>query len=251
METTSYTIMHRAAQYLATVAKSFIHAKEDDSHTNLGWNPEDGSLRTHPIDENSLCFVLHYPSFSLGWEDSSGQLDVLALNNMTHQEVLHWIQATASKLGLGNYAFDLHYELPFDALTPVYRYVMPTSEEIQRLIKIRGLGNAAILGAAKQLGMNLSPRIWPHHFDTGILIQLETPRAIGVGMGVPDKLVDDFYFYVSGYHGHNYIDNTSFPETKYGKKHSDWWKGYAMQLAETNLKEATQFLEEAIQYYRY
>ena len=42
---------HWAAQYLATAAKSFIPAKEDDSHTNLGYDHENALLYTHPMSE--------------------------------------------------------------------------------------------------------------------------------------------------------------------------------------------------------
>ncbi|MEM1139447.1 MAG: hypothetical protein AAGH45_06145, partial [Pseudomonadota bacterium] len=61
------------------------------------------------------------------------------------------------------------------------------------------LNNAA--DHASHLEPGPSPvRIWPHHFDTAIYIQLTTSTAedapgIGAGLAVPDALYGEFYFY--------------------------------------------------------
>ncbi|MEM6380925.1 MAG: hypothetical protein AAF705_22325, partial [Bacteroidota bacterium] len=54
---------HIAAQYLTTVAISFLEKKDDDSHTNLGW--KNGGLHTHPLSSANCTLTLDYSSFSL------------------------------------------------------------------------------------------------------------------------------------------------------------------------------------------
>lgn len=41
--------MHLAAQYLAAAGISFVAKEDDDSHTNLGFSAETGSMTTHPL----------------------------------------------------------------------------------------------------------------------------------------------------------------------------------------------------------
>ncbi len=63
--------VHLAAQYLATANKSFVVPKSDDSHTNLGFDPEKGTLKTHPLSQNGTFLVFNYQDFSLEWESTS------------------------------------------------------------------------------------------------------------------------------------------------------------------------------------
>ena len=59
-------------------------------------------------------------------------------------------------------------------------------------------------------------RIWPHHFDTGCLGYFDTKKNVSVGLGlaIPDKNVDDWYFYASGYHGEEPIQTEMFEPLK-------------------------------------
>jgi hypothetical protein len=44
---------HHAVQWLARAARSFIPAKPDDSHTNLGWDDALDGFATHPLKDGA------------------------------------------------------------------------------------------------------------------------------------------------------------------------------------------------------
>lgn len=242
--------MHRAAQYLATAAKSFIPPKPDDSHTNLGWDPQSRSISTHGLNDQGLILSLQLSNFQLQWIQINSILETLDLDGQTHREIKGWLSKSAVEIGLSSpYKYELHYEIPY-MLTNDYQFQKPDDKEIDGLIAVRTLALEAMNHAAVELGYDLTPRIWPHHFDTGYLIEMDEGRAIGVGMGIPDRLIDDFYFYVSGYQGHAYIDNKDMPEPSIGQKYTDWWKGYAVAASGMSEQLTSQFLLESIQIYQ-
>ena len=69
---------HIAAQYLTTVAISFLDKKDDDSHTNLGW--KEGALHTRSLSEDNCIFSLDYESFTLIWSNDVGYKNSLELD---------------------------------------------------------------------------------------------------------------------------------------------------------------------------
>ena len=250
MDHKAYTVLHRAVQYLATAAKSYVPSRPDDSHTNLGWNGQAMAFSTHDLDDTGVSLQFQVPSFQLQWVRDHHLLAGFDLDGHTHTEIVAWITESAPSVGLpANYTFDLHYEISYP-LTPGYRFEKPEAEVLARLVELRSRGSTVLIGASIGLNLGLKPRVWPHHFDTGYLIELDEGRAIGVGMAVPDKLIDDFYLYISGYQGHSYIDNSGMPEIALGKKYDDWWKGYAMPMPSDGQKNEISFLMESIRAYK-
>lgn len=245
-----HTIAHRAVQYLATAAKSFLPAKADDSHTNMAWDAESNSFETHKLNDQGVKLQLQLPAFRLQWTKGETVLEGLNLHRCTHRQVLSWMGSSAASMRLvGNYAYQLHYEIPYP-LADDYVFEKPQQQALDRLAAIRTKRSTALKAASEALGLNLEPRVWPHHFDTGYLIELDQGRAIGVGMAVPDKLVNQHYLYVSGYKGHDYLDNSQLPDNLLGKKYTDWWKGYAAPIIELDAAQAQDFLVTAITAYK-
>ena len=83
--------MHLAAQYLAAAGISFLEKRDDDSHTNLGFDTDNGTLSTHILSKNEDRLVLNYQKFTLDWISLSGSTS-FRLDGATHQQVVKWIQ---------------------------------------------------------------------------------------------------------------------------------------------------------------
>ncbi|OUS00410.1 hypothetical protein A9Q86_10590 [Flavobacteriales bacterium 33_180_T64] len=239
--------MHIAAQYLATSAISFITKEDDDSHTNLGWINR--TLETHPFI-NGDKLGLNYEHFSLEWIHSDGNKEHLFLNNVTHKEVIDWIALMSIDNHIEKvYSYLMHYDLPYKKISDTFRFKLTSQNDLNQLIKKRDLAQHVI---SKVLTSNnyISPiRIWPHHFDTGAFVNINKKLSIGIGMAIPDSLIDDFYFYISGYNNHKPI-NLELPkninkETYY----TNGWQGFAIPISESDEDSIIDFCQVAINLY--
>lgn len=239
--------MHLAAQYLATAAISFIPKKDDDSHTNLGWRNH--VLETHEFP-NGDKLGLNYENFSLEWIHQNGNKEHLLLNHTTHKTVKDWISETSINNGIKKpYDYNLHYDLPYDPITDSTRIELTNQSDLNALIKHRDLAQNVISSILKSNTYESPIRIWPHHFDTGGFVTINSKLSIGLGMATPDALIHDFYFYVSGYNGHDPIDielsNNIHKETYY----NNGWQGFAMPISELDEQSAIDFCQVAINTY--
>ncbi|WP_298900275.1 hypothetical protein [uncultured Psychroserpens sp.] len=239
--------MHLAAQYLATAAISFIPKKDDDSHTNLGW--VNHALETHPFP-NGDKLGLNYEHFSLEWKYSNGNTEHLLLNNLKHKEIVEWISQMAAKNDLRNsYAYNLHYELPYPPISETTSFAITNQNELNHLIKNRDLAQYVISNVLEANHYKSPIRIWPHHFDTGAFINVTEKRSIGLGMATPDTIINDYYFYISGYNGHQPIDVTITNSSTKKTYYNDGWQGFAMSISELDKSSAIDFCQTAINTY--
>jgi hypothetical protein len=102
-------------------------------------------------------------------------------------------------------------------------------------------------------------RIWPHHFDDGLLINLKrddegVTSLVSMGLAMPDKYYNQPYFYVNAWSKEG-INYSKLPPLKSkGEWHVDEWYGQVLKAEDfacyTNSSEqeetCRQFLEEAI-----
>ena len=238
--------MHLAAQYLATSAISFIPKKEDDSHTNLGW--VNHTLETHHFP-NGDKLRLNYNLFSLEWIHRDGHTEHLFLNNQTHKTTIEWLSQVSTRSQLvQKYAYDKHYQLPYDPISEDTRFKIPQQDELNQMIKVRDLAQSVISNVLDTNNYKSAIRIWPHHFDTGAFINITNELSIGLGMAIPDSIINDYYFYISGYNGHKPIKievNSSNNKTYY----DNGWQGFAMPASDLNHASAIDFCQTAINSY--
>ncbi|MDC8006323.1 hypothetical protein POV27_19875 [Aureisphaera galaxeae] len=243
-------IMHRAAQYLATAAISFLEKKEDDSHTNLGWIDSLPGLVTHPLTAEGDMLALNYETFSLEWRKGDSSIHTLWLEGKTHDEVIEWIAEISKQQVLQKaYEYALHYDLPYPVITDDYTYSMGNPERLKGLVQNRTRVNHALVRTLAANGLTSDVRIWPHHFDSGGFAMANETLGIGLGMAVPDSMIDDFYLYVSGYHGHDFVDTTSFEPLSTGTVYSEGWKGIALPVQGLSEEDMLSFFNEAISRY--
>ncbi|WP_299228311.1 hypothetical protein [uncultured Psychroserpens sp.] len=240
--------MHLVAQYLATSAISFIEKKDDDSHTNLGWMAH--KLETHKF-LNGGKLSLSYDDFSLVWTHDNGEKEQYFLNEKNHKQITDWITQISKNSGLEkSYRYDLHYELPYDKVENSTLFRLTDQNRLNQLIGYRNLAQKVLKTILESNKFASTIRIWPHHFDTGAFVNVTDDLSIGLGMAMPDSLMNDFYFYVSGYHGDDAVIVKQPYSLSNGNYYNDDWKGFALSLK--NIKKATaiRFCQEAIDIYK-
>lgn len=242
--------LHLAAQYLATTAKSFLKPESDDSHTNLGFSTKTKSLQTWPLNHSGTQLALNYENFTLEWK--SGRLNVFSLHGKTHQQVLDWLteMAKASRFEKP-YTYDLHYDLPY-GMTETDTFQLSNPTQVQELIQLRSLAQEVLISFLEEAGFESTVRIWPHHFDTGAFFTFDNNagKAVGLGLSIADSLVDGYYFYISGYIGHDGLDTSSFDALSSGKWINDGFKGAVLSATGVSKEQAFQFFKESFSAYK-
>lgn len=242
--------MHLAAQYLAAAAISFVPKKADDSHTNLGFLRETGSLSTRPLADSGEVLALNYTDFSLEWHDQNSRAS-LALEGQTHHDVLNWINRNLSNSKIEKpYTYQFHYDLPYQ-ITSDFTFCLD-AKRLQELMDLRTLADSMIQSFLSDHQLSSQIRIWPHHFDTGALAQLggDTGLSVGLGLATPDTMLDDHYFYISGYRGHNALSTSSFTELAYGKWYNNTFKGAVLPATGVGQKKVSSFFSETFEAYK-
>ena len=243
--------LHLAVQYLATAAKSFCQSKDDDSHTSLGWNSDEKRLETHDLNAEGLRFALNYIEYSLDViHPKSGLGASYPLGGAKHHDLMNWISREAKFAGIEKeYQFDLHYEIPhLNMLTDDFRFPASDLAQLNQLAQMRWLANKS-LDMAKSSFVEVSDvRIWPHHFDTGMIGYFDKSKKVSVGLGlaIPDENVDDWYFYLSGYHDNEPIKTDGFKSLKNGEWRSGKWNAAVLKASGKSLPIVSSFINEAL-----
>lgn len=245
--------MHQAAQYIAAAGKSFLDQLPDDSHTNMRWDPNASALVGRPLDEaKEISLALNYASYSLEFVDT--HVDVLAslyLGGSRHDAILFWIQEQADVLGIaGDFDFDLHYELPYPAMEMDMVFPEEDNNELELLSEILTHAQNAMQTVLDPIAAAQEIRVWPHHFDlasmiiTGVEGNMIT-SSIGLGLAVPDPMVDDFYLYTSAWKRDG-ISLDNMPTLSMGTWKSPDWNGAVLPATELTESQMVTFFQETI-----
>ncbi|KKN92654.1 hypothetical protein LCGC14_0205880 [marine sediment metagenome] len=239
--------MHLAAQYLAAAGISFVEKKTDDSHTNLGWSIGKQRLETHPLSTDGDVLTLNYNTFSLEWNSPENNAS-FALDGKTHQQVLEWLASSADSFLGKKYTYDFHYDLPY-SIDDSFTFKLDALK-LKELADLRSLTQSSLEKTLAVNGLESDIRIWPHHFDSGAYVIISDDLAIGFGLAVPDTMINEHYFYISGYKGHDGIETSSFDSLSLGEWKNEGFKGAVLPATKIKEEQAIQFFTEAINIYK-
>ncbi|MFC4635074.1 hypothetical protein ACFO3O_14225 [Dokdonia ponticola] len=242
--------MHIAAQYLAAANMSFLKKKEDDSHTNLGFDISTLSLETYELSPNEDKLSLHYNDFSLEWSSQKGNTK-LSLDGKKHHAILEWLQELSKAHLSKEYMYEFHYDLPY-SIEDIHMFTLTDPSELDHLAHLRALAQNTIAHVVASYHLDSPIRIWPHHFDTGAYASLDDDSgiSIGIGLAIPDSISETHYFYISGYNDQGSFVPPSSEELSMGKWLDQDFKGAVLPATGLLESEAIQFFKEAIHQYR-
>lgn len=240
--------LHMAAQYLAAAGISFLNKESDDSHTNLGFNTDSGTLSTHALSNDGDRLSLNYKKFMLDWNSNKGTIS-FRLDGATHKEILKWVSEVSHAFLNSEYQYKFHYELPY-SVTDDYMFKLIDMGEMQNLMHLRILVQFALERIQHDNSFSSPIRVWPHHFDTGIFESLPSSDVqLGMGLAIPDSICNEHYLYISGYRNNKPIETGRFKELNLGDWRNDEFKGAILPAHNLIESEAVQFFQEAINSY--
>lgn len=246
---------HYAAQWLARVARNFVPAAADDSHSALSWNAEHQALVTQPIEgsKGPFCFGLKVADLALVVITDHANTPV-PLQDHTETQVEAWIRASLLEQGVDrdkalNFP-PLPYDLPDHAISDSGKYGEGLNEAALGELAAWFDGAASLFAAGPGKEAGASPvRLWPHHFDIATLISLddvggENGRSVGVGLSPGDESYGAPYFYISPW---PYPDPDALSDLSAGRWHTEGFTAAILEASDiTGGADAGAFLEEAV-----
>lgn len=259
--------LHLAAQLLATLSRTLLPKKDDDSHTNMEWAPQRNALISNWILEQEVFrLALLFPDFTLEWwnHDNDPVLQ-LPLQEQTIPSAMQWIVATLQEtfgVPMSINRLESNFTLPPN-LSDSDEDFKKTSRAVRQMVADYYNNGNIILKYFAQLFTHASPvRTWPHHFDIGSYIPVkfdkkgEAIASIGIGLAIPDEYVNDFYFYVNHWSKAGDVEGAPLPDLPGGGYwNTKDWTGAVLKM-ESLLTEkealaqaqcAKAFLEKGIQ----
>jgi hypothetical protein len=197
--------LHQAAQLLAALGISYLERKEDDSHTNMGWNISLQSLQSHDFGpQNKLRLLLNFPELQYRFYDDK-QMEVFTLHGKKEADAVNWIKNILEQknMDISRFTMKKHYEIPVTAQGRGQAYDLSDKYAFKKLSSHFDIAQKILTGIAKEYKNTSTVRCWPHHFDLGMLITLQDNKdaqqmkSIGIGLSPGDSSYDQPYYYVS------------------------------------------------------
>lgn len=218
--------LHHLAQFLSAFGSSYLPKQEDHSETNLGWDIAKSSLVSRTFKD--IQIELEYPGVML-FIIHKGKKHAYDPLGATLNDTDRWIRESLSELGLdpGKYS----REMGFTITTPEDVFISLDNDDEKILLQLteeRNIAQKALLTIQEEFAMPSSEiRIWPHHFDTGMLAYPDkgnSGKGFSLGYAPADDLSPVPYYYASAW-SELEIDYQNLPELSVGKWESGRWKG--------------------------
>lgn len=247
--------IHQLSQILAKFNRAYVSRKPDDSHTNLAFDAIGSRILGRWVNTRSAQLILSLDLENFQFEIFDNRwkaLQSVSIEGKTQEEIESCLEQFLPGLGLDATLF----KTPLHSDIPEYEFLGSTNtrwskNEFLVWKKYRLLANQACQLLLDHLQMQGEVRIWPHHFDTGIYVEPNEKLGIGFGLAMQDAMVDEPYFYISGYrlNGSN-INYQNKPELKSGKWITNkYWNGAVLKLPEATTDSISVFIKKISEWF--
>lgn len=238
-------VIHWAAQVVSAAGNGRLPARNDSSHTNLGWSHDLDALVTHPlthqpggVDEGDVVAGIVPGSLELFVARGGSAVANEPLRGKTLKEGLEWLkQALDAELERPAELVPPEHDMPEHPLGAGAVFPAPESAAYGEVAQWFHLAHHLLSEvAAHNRDRAPAPRCWPHHFDIATLITIEAhddaekAKSVGIGMTPGDDSYAQPYFYVTAW---PYPQKTTLPELRHGKWHTEGWMGAVLTATET------------------
>ena len=239
--------LHFLSQIITKANRTFVPRKEDDSHTNLFFDPLGNRITGRWINAktNKILFALNFETQAVEIIDETckRQASITTINKHI-EEIEQKIENRLPDFGLNPEGFDapLHFEIPsYDFAKEPIAKIEPVG--MSQWKQFRQLANQACFELMGYIQSWAEVRIWPHHFDTGVyIVPIENKLGIGFGLAMEDSIAESAYFYLAGYPLKGEINYKDLPQSdSWQWKIHENWKGAALTLKTlSNLNQTEQ-----------
>jgi hypothetical protein len=250
-------LLHQISQLIAKINKAYLPSKSDDSHTNLYFDELGKRITGRWFSGSEGSYLVVFDLFAWDYQILDETLSVV--DRISHigkkiDQVEVELRDKLKDLGLSvNKLLEpLHFEIPEYPFVDSFLNP-PKDRDLEFWSQIRGLANRACFQFLGHIQKKEETRIWPHHFDTGVYVEINKEVGIGFGLAMADTMVPSPYFYLSGYDLKN--KSWNWPEVK-KLRVGNWiitehWKGAVLPVQETVLEEEEifKFTKDSLTWY--
>lgn len=227
--------LHFLSQIIAKANRSYVPSKPDDSHTNLYFDTLDSRIVGRWINngKDQLLLTLNLSTYELEWLNSHKE-PVLTVSTLgkTMTEVENEMDSRLGDLNLKPQGFKdpLHFKIPdysfanepISEIDDIHLRVWKSFRQLANRLSFLVMGDVQIVGEV---------RIWPHHFDTSMYVELGQNLGLGFGLAMKDEMIEHPYFYMTGRRIHGQLKYENLPEMEAGRwEMNDKWKGSVLPL---------------------
>ncbi len=215
--------IHWLSQIIAKANRTYVIAKKDDSHTSLYYDSIGKRILGRWIEtpEGEVILALNLNSLHLEWLDKKHNIlyEVPVLNiNAAQLEKSVSAYLHSIKMNVENFFKPMHFEIPDYKIDKILESDI-SDAGLKSWMFFRTLANQACQSISGYLQSEGETRIWPHHFDTGIYLQIKENLGLGFGLATEDSMIGQPYFYLSGYQ-----DKTILVYNNLGKLSAGRWQ---------------------------
>ncbi|MGB0390581.1 MAG: hypothetical protein ACPGD5_03370 [Salibacteraceae bacterium] len=229
--------LHWLSQVIAKANRTFVPAKEDDSHTNLYFDAIDFRIVGRWIETPKGKIILSFNMINQSFEWQSDQkvlIQSVETIGKTITEIEDELQDGLKILGTENSNFSekMHYEIPvYGFENDAIKELEP--EDLKEWATNRRMANMVCKELLDYLHIDSEIRIWPHHFDTGFYSSINPNMSIGFGWAMQDEMAGAPYFYMSGYPATGEIYYSETKELVTGRwEIGENWKGAILPVSD-------------------
>ncbi len=200
--------LHWAVQPVMAFADSALERLPDDSQANLGWR-EDLEAMVGRQRPDGLSAGLRIPDMTLMVFDEGGAIaESVSLEGQTIDSAVSWLDEVVAARSGGPPERPIRirdYEMPAHPVAEGAAFVLDDPPAFAELARWFTNGNLVLKELTSSDRGWAEVRCWPHHFDLGTVISLESSgdassgRSIGVGLSPGDTSYPEPYFYVNPY----------------------------------------------------
>lgn len=199
--------LHWAVQAVAAAGHGLLEPRSDDSQSNLGWSVDHEAFIGHELPGGARV-GLRVPILELLILRTDGPAVTFSMEGQPLRVAFDWLGEELQECGASPQAQPLQvrdYDLPQSPIGDGAPFAPTDAIASRELSSWFGSAFAALSAAVAGEACTTELRVWPHHFDAGILSLLgpaegiETGRSIGLGMSPGDAATPQPYFYVNPY----------------------------------------------------
>ena len=231
-------LQHQIIQFLALVGKYLTKEKADDSHTNIIFDTDRNWFIGKTLSKGHYLAIDAIELDMMILDANSKILNKFALEGKTKAKIFKWMKTMLFGVGINadHMKNEMHYQL---AEHPLDRGAFITFDDVDGFEEnaiLRHNAELVLKEVLDLMGQDVDIRIWPHHFDTGAFIPIEYGengellKYIGIGLAIPDDMVDVPYFYLSFWSKDKIKDIGNQDELLAGKWMMPKWDGAVLTL---------------------
>ncbi|MDK2979515.1 MAG: hypothetical protein PWP52_2229 [Bacteroidales bacterium] len=236
-------LQYQAAQYIAMTGRHLIPQKPDDSNTNMQYIFDRNMLLGNLIDDK-YSLGMHLIDSNLHLVDKQlNSLTTIEIVGKTKEQVFSELKEALNQQGIdvSKFSQQLHYDIPENGLDHNGLFLKPKIDYLKENTLYRHNAQIILEDLASQLKNAEHVGVWPHHFDMGTYVPLayekgNVSKSYGLGWAIPDRMVNEPYFYLSFWSQNKPIDFSKLPKPDAGEWIREGWNGGVLRLSDI-LKE--------------